>query len=336
MSRFVQSLLLAWLVWVHASRGAADPGLPETFAERWVVVVGNSENARAAKLAAARRGVHVLPSDRFSGMSPGYYVLVEGPFDALKDAQQLAAELARRGQQAYVKFTGAWRADTAADPKKAGTPSPTASGSGAPPQPAPVRGDFLSRPQQDALERWRLVSQRTAGENASYEILGVFEAVSDPANTVLVHERMSVDGACEEGYRELQLISRSDPPAFATARVLGHRCCAFARCGNPAPGDLMLQLLQDAEDAGWAIDAETGVAFDDPPLASRRLRARDVEHLGSLLSFDPSSDSFECPSDWSGGVARCFKYSAGQGHDFVWVQRDERAVLERIVTAYRK
>jgi hypothetical protein len=325
MSRFVQSLLLAWLVWVHASRGAADPDRLDAFAERWVVVVGNSENARAAKLAAARRGVHVLHSDRFSGMSPGYYVLAEGPFHALKDAQRLAAELAERGRPAYVKFTGAWRAEAPADPEDAGTPSPTL-----------PRPTFLSEAQQEALERWRLVSERSASWNAKYEILRVFESVSDPSNAVLVHERVSVDGDCKEGYRELQLLSRADRPVFSSARVLGHRCCAFARCSDPGPGDLMLQLLQDPEDAGWAIDATTGVAVDDPPHASKRLRPADVEHLGALLSFDPSSDSFECPSAFRDGVARCFKYSGGQGHDFVWVRRDERTVLDRIVTAYRK
>jgi hypothetical protein len=335
MSRFVQSSLLAWLVWVHASRGAADPGLPEAFAEHWVVVVGNSENARAAKVAAARRGVHLLSSDRYSGMSPGYYVLAEGPFHALKDAQRLAAELAQRGQPAYVKFTGAWRAEPPADPEKAGAPGPTTSGSSAP-EPALGRPDFLSEAQQAALERWRLLSQRSAGGNAKYEILAVFESVTDPSNAVLVHERVNVDGSCEEGYRELQWISRSDPPVLTSAQVLGHRCCGFARCSNREPGDLMLQLLEHPEDAGWAIDAKTGLAVDDPPQASKRLPALDVEHLGSLLSFDPSSDSFECPREWRDGVARCFKYSAGQGHDFVWVRRDERALLDRIVTAYRK
>jgi hypothetical protein len=335
MSRFVQSLLLAWLVWVHASHGAADSGSPEAFAERWVVVVGNSENARRARLAAARRKVHVLPSDRFSGMSPGYYVLAEGPFDALKDAQRLVAELAHRGMPAYVKFTGAWRAKPPADPEDAGAPSPKKSDSDARPRALPGP-KVLSEAQRDALERWRLVSQRTTAWNASYEILGVFESVSDPSNAILVHERVSVDGDCKDGYRELQLTSRSDQPVFSSARALGHRCCAFARCSDPGPGDLMLQLLQDPEDAGWAIDAKTGVAIDDPPHASRRVRPPDVEQLGSLLSFHPSSDSFECQGDFRDGVARCFKYSGGQGHDFVWVRRDERAVLDRIVTAYRK
>jgi hypothetical protein len=335
MSRFVQSLLLAWLVWVHASHGAADPGSPEAFADRWVVVVGNSENARAARIAAARRKVHVLPSDRFSGLSPGYYVLAEGPFEVLKDAQRLAAELVHRGRPAYVKFTGAWRAKAPTDPGKVGAPSPPKLDSSAR-EPTPSGPSFLSQAQREALERWRVVAERSTAWNARYEILGVFESVSDPSNAILVHERVSVDGDCKDGYRELQWPSQSDQPVFSGSRALGHRCCAFARCSDPGPGDLMLQLLQDPEDAGWAIDAKTGVSVDDPPHASTRLRPADVEHLGPLLSFDPTSDSFECPSAFHDGVARCFKYSAGQGHDFVWVQRDERVVLERIVTAYRK
>ena len=154
MSRFVQSLLLAWLVWVHASHGAADPGLPEAYADRWVVVVGNSPSARAAKVAAARRGVHVLPSDRFSGLSPVYYVLAEGPFEAWKDAQRLAAELVHKGRPAYVKFTGAWRAEAPADPQKAGTSSPPEAGTNSP-EPASPGSNLLSEAQRAALERRR-------------------------------------------------------------------------------------------------------------------------------------------------------------------------------------
>lgn len=105
-------LLLSFLRAIVSAQELEDAA---AFERKWVVVLGSYPQLAAARRASAVRGggLHILASDAFSGFTPGYHVLVAGPFEDRNEAN-LAAGVVAQAERGYVKFTGALRTDAPA------------------------------------------------------------------------------------------------------------------------------------------------------------------------------------------------------------------------------
>lgn len=196
--------------------------------------------------------------------------------------------------------------------------------------------EFMNAEQAAALERWRRAGETLAGAGAHYHILQIYESFAGTAGGVLIRERITAPGRCVQGYRELEFAEPQAGGEVRTVTVLGQNCCAGTPCPERSPGAVMLELFE-TRDPSWAIDPARGVEIDNLQGWTRRVLREQAAELAPYSHFDPTEDTFECPSDWDNrGGAHCFMYAAGKGYDFVWTRRGNSAVLERIVIAHRQ
>lgn len=105
---------------VRQTSDDARPVAPED--RHGYLVIGFSARAREeAEAEADRRNrsghhAHVRRSDEWSGLAPGWYVVVYDTYDSAAEAGRATGELKARGFDAYVKYSGPSKAGGAAAP----------------------------------------------------------------------------------------------------------------------------------------------------------------------------------------------------------------------------
>jgi hypothetical protein len=91
---------------------AGDPAPQPSKSRPGYFVIGLSSREQADAVQEMERRnqaghqTHVAYSSEWSDLSPGFYVVVYGVFDAMADATAAANELKSRGVQVYVKYSG--------------------------------------------------------------------------------------------------------------------------------------------------------------------------------------------------------------------------------------
>lgn len=321
---------LALIWWALTVDAVAAQPVPTQFAERWIVILASHKSVDAARRAAALRAppAVVLASDVFSGLSPGYSLVVLGPFSDRTQAQ--AARDKSGVKRAYVRFTGATRDAVATDPPSAAKVASPA----APKQPCESHRCWshqsLSKPQIAALEAWEETERHRPGRSG-FDILDVIEPQSGTLGAILVNERQREGNRCEEGYREVEFATEPRGMRVVNVRLVGHGCCDGTNCERRTPAAFMLDLL-NGSDTRWAFSAKQGVEVADIDGTLKRVKRADApDELGGMLSFDPEYDSIRCPDTWQKGSAVCAKGRGGEGYAFTWRQTANSAVLESIV-----
>jgi hypothetical protein len=341
MRRFARSMRLwgaawTWLLTCVGTAGAEHD--PVDFADRWIVVLASHKSPDAARKAAQQRSppAAILVSDEFSALSPGYSLVVLGPFDSRAQARRALEASGAKG--AYPKFTGMRRCSASRE----ASASPSASSAQHPPQVScpPCKthrcwdDDALTGPEIAALEVWEKREGHEPGRTA-YEILDVYD--SGPLGALMIYERERAGARCEQGYRELRLTVGPTGPTVSKGRLLGHRCCKRTACERHAPSSLMMELVDHYVDIAWAISPKRGVIVHSRDGSSRTYRFSEAsERLLAFTSFDPRYDTFECPESWTAGVAQCMKSRGGEGYDFTWREMPDGTWLESVNVLYQE
>lgn len=313
----------------------ARPVRANGFVERWIVVLGAYKSEEAARKAAANTpNASVLASDGFSGLSPGYVLLVLGPFTDRANAQ--AARDKSGIKEAYLRFTGPTRGPAAPDvPAPQAKPRTDATASNASCSSHRCWSHpSLTPPLIAAIEGWEQAERSKPGRTG-FEILDVMPN-SNGNSTLVIREKRQTAKSCERGYREANVLKADGMLRIVGAREAGYRCCDDGSCDRHDPSSFMLRLLE-SEDVRWAIASQKGVVVDAGDGKPKTVgRAGAQSDLLGLVSFNPLYDSFECPAAWTDGVAMCSKWTGGENYEFSWRRTPGGAVLERLQVIYQE